>query len=341
MDIRTTYPNAFQDWVGKERMHPPPQWYGASPALVARRGRHWNQDQTDLPWLDREDAGSQIDARLAEDLLTKDEARLLHQWVEDGYFVIDGAFSGEEEMRQLDQYRADVDDFWTTDRVLEGLQVMSLHIDGRPPGPIDHAELLSWPLEERIRLRDSQIWRVHYYHPFSDSALAITKAAVILRMTHLILSDAPVLINAIAFKWGSQVSLHQDLCSYHIHPANRLVGAWVAAEDVDPDAGPLSVYPGSHRVPLWPGHSNYPQTNLRTCHMDTRYKEAEYLAKAVEGKTWTPLVIKKGDVIFQHPLQIHGGDKLRKREKSRFSMVLHYSIPQGDRLHEVEGPFNW
>ncbi|WP_437321787.1 phytanoyl-CoA dioxygenase family protein [Sorangium sp. So ce385] len=341
MDIRSPEPYTFQSWVGKERMYPPPQWYGSSPALVAQRGRPWNQDRTDVPWLDRADASAQIDARLAQGLISGDEARLLHRWVNDGYFVIEGALSDADDMETLDRCRADIDAFWTTDQVLEGLQVMSLHIQGRPPGPVDHAELLSWPLEERIRLRDSQIWRVHYYHPHSEAALAVTKADAILRMTHLILADDPVLINAIAFKWGSQVTLHQDLCSYHIHPANRLVGVWVAAEDVDPDAGPLAVYPGSHRVPLWPGHTNYPQTNLRTCHVETRYQEDEYLKKAVEGREWKPLAIKKGDVIFQHPLQIHGGDKRRKPGKSRFSLVLHYSIPGGDKLHEVEGPFNW
>jgi hypothetical protein len=338
MTIRTDQEWNTDSWVGKERMHPPPNWYGTSPEVIARRGRPWNQDPTDVPWLDREDAEEQIQARLDEDLITAQEAALLVQWVKQGYFILENTI---EDHALLDVYRRDLDGVWTAEQASDGLQIMSLHIDGRPPGPIEHAEILSWPLEERIRLRDTQHWRIHYHHPHTSAGFEITRAKKLLRMTHLILDEAPTLLTAIGFKYGSQVSLHQDLCTAHVHPASRLVGAWVACEDVNPDAGPLSVYPGSHKVPMWPGWRNYPQTNLRTCHMEMRYKDENYLRQAIEGSEWTPLVIKKGDVIFQHGLLIHGGEKIRDHVATRFSMVLHYTVPGGDRMHEVEGPFNW
>ena len=327
-------------WVGKERMYDPPDWHGVSPEIIARRGRAWNQDKSDVPWLDRPDAEEKIAQRLAEGVITDDEATLLTKWVRDGYFILDQAIDPENSW-QLDQYVRDIDDFWTTDKVLDGLQVMSLHVPGRPPGPTDHAEILSWPLEERIRLRDSQLWRIHYCHPYTAAGMELTKARKLLRMCHLLLGDDPVLINAIAFKFGSQVGLHQDLLAYHIHPANRLIGIWLAGEDVNPQAGPLGVFPGSHKTQMWHGWNNYPQTNLRTCHLETRDAQAVYLAAAVEGKTRVPLPVKKGDAIFQHPLLIHGGDKIEDPSATRFSMVLHYSVPGGDRMHEVEGPFNW
>ena len=328
------------EWVGKERMYPPPDWYGASPDVIKHRGRPWNQVYSDGPWLDHDGAEKKIDARLKEGRISEEEASLLTQWARDGYFTLEGAIE-RSHLDLIDQYVKDLDDLWTADKPMDGLQIMSLHLDDRPPGPTDHAELLTWPLEKRLHLRDSQLWRIHYYHPFSQAGMELTKAPRVLRMACLLLDEDPVLINAIGFKWGSQVGLHQDLCAYHIHPANRLIGVWLAGEDVNPEAGPLGVYPGTHRVPLWPGWNNYPQTNLRTCHLETRDEQANYLSDAVEGIERKPLPVKKGDAIFQHPLLIHGGDKIVDRSATRFSMVIHYSVSGGDKMHKVEGPFNW
>ncbi len=328
------------EWVGKERMYDPPDWYGVSPEVIAKRGKNWNQDYADGPWLDHDGAEEKIRSRQDQGLITAEEASLLSQWVSEGYFILDGGIP-ESDFDLIDQYVQDLDGLWTAEEPSDGLQIMSLHIEGRPPGPTEHAELLSWPLEERLALRDSQRWRVHYYHPHSLAALELTKADRILRMCQLLLDEDPVLINSIAFKWGSEVGLHEDLCAYHVHPANRLIGVWLGCEDGNPDAGPLDVIPGTHRVPLWPGWNNYPQTNLRTCHLETRDASAKYLSDAVAGLETRPLVVKKGDVIFQHPLLIHGADKIIDHEATRFSMVLHYSVSGGDKMHDVEGPFNW
>jgi len=340
MQIREDKIYSTEGWVGKEKMHDPPNWYGVSPEVISRRGKPWNQNPDEGPWLDREGAEASIQNKLSNDIITEDEAELLLQWTRNGYFILKDAIE-EGDRGLLDDFVHDLDDLWTTDKVLDGLQIMSLHVEGRRPGPVDHAELLSWPIEKRLELRDSQIWRIHYYHPHSESAMKLAKAKRLLRMTELLLEENPVLINSIGFKYGSQVTLHQDLGSYHIHPANRLVGVWVACEDVNPEAGPLSVYPGTHRVPNWPGWHNYPQTNIRSCHLHTRDEQAKYLSEAVKGQTLKPLIIKKGDAIFQHGLQIHCGNKVTDRKATRFSMVIHYSTEGADRMHEVEGPFNW
>jgi len=340
MTILSTRSWNTDKWVGKERMYDPPDWHGVNPEIIARRGKPWNQDYSDGPWLDHDGALDKIQSRLADGVITDEEATLLRQWVVDGYFILRNAVP-ESDHWMLDEYVRDLNELWTTDKELPGLQVMSLHIPGRPPGPVDHAEILSWPMEKRLHLRDHQLWRIHYYHPHTAAGLAMTKAEQLLRMCYLLLDEDPVLINSIGFKFGSQVGLHQDLCAYHIHPANRLIGIWLGAENVNPAAGPLGVFPGSHKTPLWNQWNNYPQTNLRTCHLETRDAQAVYLAAAVEGKERKPLPVQKGDAIFQHPLLIHGGDKIQDSTATRFSMVLHYSIEGGDKMHEVEGPFNW
>lgn len=327
-------------WVGKERMYDPPDWHGVSPEVLKKRGKAWNQTADSAPWLDHDGADAKIEAKLKEGFMTTEEAELLLQWVHEGFFILKNAIP-ESDLPLIDEFVRDLDDLWTTDKELPGLQVMSLHIKGRPPGPVDHAEILSWPIEKRIRLRDTQLWRIHYHHPHTRAGMELTKADRILRMCYLLLGADPVLINSISFKFGSQVGLHQDLCAYHVHPANHLIGIWLGCEDVNPAAGPLGVFPRSHKTPLWPGWNNYPQTNLRTCHLETRDRQTDYLADAVRNIERKPLPVKKGDAIFQHPLLIHGGDPIQDRTATRRSMVLHYSIEGGDKMHEVEGPFNW
>ncbi|MDD9947566.1 MAG: phytanoyl-CoA dioxygenase family protein [Myxococcales bacterium] len=340
MAILSDRPWNTEKWVGTERMHDPPDWHGVSPEIVAKRGKPWSQDYTDGPWLDQNGALDKIQRRLGEGAISDEEAELLRRWVVDGYFVLREAIE-KPDFGLLDRYQKDLNELWTTDTELPGLQVMSLHIPGRLPGPVDHAEILSWPMEKRVYLRDSQLWRIHYYHPHTAAGLALTKAPRLLRMCSLLLDEDPVLINSIGFKYGSQVGLHQDICAYHIHPANRLIGIWLAAEDVNAAAGPLGVFPGTHKAGMWKGWKNYPQTSLRTCHLDTRDAQAEFLAEVVEGVPRKPLVVNKGDAIFQHPLLTHGGDKIQDRAASRFSLVLHYSVEGGDKMHEMEGPFNW
>jgi len=250
-------------WTKNVRMWETPNWHGVSPEVIARRGRPWNRDENDIPWLDRDDAAKRIDARLTDGTITTDEAQLLHQWVTDGYFILRGAVPPSD-FGTIDQFNRDLDDIWTADKPIDDLQIMSLHIPGRRPGPISHAELLEWPLEKRIQVRDSQLWRVHYWHCFSQAAMKLSTAPRLLRMATLILDEPATLVSYIGFKWGSQVGVHQDVAAMHIHPKDRLVGVWLAGEDVDPQAGPLSVYRGSHRVPMWSGWNNYPQTNLRS-----------------------------------------------------------------------------
>jgi phytanoyl-CoA hydroxylase len=339
MTIATTSEPNTELWAKNERMCESPNWHGVSPEVIARRGRPWNQDPDDVPWLDRADAETRIETRRREGLLSADDAECLRQWATDGYFVVPGAVPADAEA--LDAFGRDLDELWTTDQVIDGMQIMSLHIKGRPPGPIEHAELLTWPLEYRLQLRDAQLWRVHYWHCHSRAAMALTTAPPLLRLASLILEEPATLVSNIGFKWGSEVGVHQDLAAMHIHPKNRLVGVWLACQDVEPLAGPLGVFPGSHRVPIWPGWNNYPQTNLRTCHLDTRAKEERYLKDAVKGGARVSLPVKKGDAIFTHGLLIHGGDKIKTRGIPRVSSVIHYTTPYGDKTHEVDGPFNW
>src|SRR5262245_47088243 len=91
MTIQSTRQWDTSQWAASERMYPPPDWHGVSPEVIARRGRPWNQDPRDVPWLDKQGCETEIEARLNEQSISDDEAQLLRQWVKDGYFIVKGA----------------------------------------------------------------------------------------------------------------------------------------------------------------------------------------------------------------------------------------------------------
>src|SRR5262249_44763304 len=143
----------------------------------------------------------------------------------------------------------------------------------------------------------------------------------------------------INFTHGSEQELHQDTAVFHVVPPNYLVGAWLACEDISSDSGPLVVFPGSHRSPMFPEFDDYPQTNLRTSPSPQRY--AGFVHTVSEQYVPTEFLPKKGEVLLWHGMLIHGGSPVRDRSQSRRSYVCHYIPPGMDVSGSVQGPFNW
>lgn len=339
MQILPHDPVSTEDWAVPIKQHPLPDWSSRPHDEFRRRGKQWQHDPAQRPWFDQPNALDTVAALRRAERISADEEALLAQFVRDGYFLLENTI---DDPALLDQYNRDLDSVWETDKVRDGLQVSGLRVDGKKRNPIDHAELLSWPLEKRLFLRDSETWRIHYFQAHTPPGLALARARKLVRLSALLLDRDPMLLNLTTYKYSSEVALHQDMWFYHLHPINQLVGVWLACEDVTPDTGPLAVYPGSQKAPVWPGFSNYPQTNYRTCPPEVHMQIEEYLAEQVKGLPRVSLPVKKGTGIFLNGLLIHDADKVRQRgAHSRFSIVFHYTVRGADRRNEVEGPFNY
>jgi ectoine hydroxylase-related dioxygenase (phytanoyl-CoA dioxygenase family) len=159
------------------------------------------------------------------------------------------------------------------------------------------------------------------------------------RLASLILGRPAAPRFTINFMYGSEQELHQDTAVFHVAPRNYLVGAWLACEDVSPDAGPLVFYPGSHREPLYPKFDNYPQTNLRTYPRPQEY--SEYVARRSEHYERRLYLARKGDVFLWHGMLIHGGSSVTDPKRTRRSYVCHYIPGEMEVSSQIEGPFNW
>ncbi len=120
---------------------------------------------------------------------------------------------------------------------------------------------------------------------------------------------------------------HADSWYLDTDPGGALVGAWIALEDIQPDAGPFFVMPGSHRARALSkdDFSDHEQFRLATLE---QIKAHGYTPKAM------PLA--KGDVLFWHPSTIHGGFANVDPRYSRKSFTSHY-FPLGMRRQSEVG----
>ncbi|HMN80044.1 MAG TPA: phytanoyl-CoA dioxygenase family protein [Burkholderiaceae bacterium] len=123
---------------------------------------------------------------------------------------------------------------------------------------------------------------------------------------------------------------HVDNWYLDSDPAGELIGAWVALEDIHPDSGTFRVFPKSH---LMPG-----MAELWSLDHDAFIKHCAGLAEKLQP---LPIVIKKGTVVFFHPLILHGATDQRDPSHSRKSLTGHY-LPFGalrkERFEQKDTP---
>jgi phytanoyl-CoA hydroxylase len=106
---------------------------------------------------------------------------------------------------------------------------------------------------------------------------------------------------------------HYDSWYLDTLPEGFLTAAWVALEDIEPDAGPFRVYPGSHKH-----FADNPLDALP--HEEFARKCAQYAASHPHKAA----LLRKGDVLFWHPALLHGALDQANEQRSRKSLTSHY-----------------
>jgi phytanoyl-CoA hydroxylase len=298
----------------------------------------WVTKPEEVPWFDRLDALDRLAERRRRQQLSERDVQLLQEWVTKGYFVIPRAVRAEP----IDGMMRELDRLWTAVTPHKDLRIEGLNLSAdSAPDKVSHAELLALPPAVRTAARDRSNWRVHGFPSCSTHAAAILRDAELDRLASLIVDRPMSPEYSINFMYGSAQSEHQDTAVFHVHPANYIVGAWIACEDISRDAGPLMFYPGSHHEPIFAGFPNYPQTNLRTASADGIKAYETYMAGLARKYTRELFLAKKGDVLFWHGMVMHGGSPRNNPQLTRRSFVIHYIPPGMDVGDQVVGPFNW
>lgn len=305
---------------------------GAPPAAP-----QWSQRIEDRPWFDQADALDVLEKRRVERSLSDFQFECLRLWIEEGYFILPGAIAHET----IDGMLGDLEALWSAEQPIDGLMVQDMVGEAGQTGPMAHADLLALDSTERDRLKATRPWRVLGFHEHSDFVRSVFENKVLAAWASLVL-DRPTLGHyTINFTYGSRQHLHQDTAVFQIHPMNNLVSSWLACEDVTPDCGPLIYYPGSHREPMFDAFDNYPQTSLKTCERAETERYEEHLDRLAEEYERHEFLAKKGDMLFWHPMLLHGGSEIKNPAATRKSYVCHYIPPGVNKEAEIVGPQNW
>lgn len=303
------------------------------PALrraIGRSDPSWTREPNLLPWFDRPDALG----RAAGD----PQEALLRKWVEEGWVVVDDVV----DLADVDAMVATLDGLWTVATPVAHLELLDLRdAPDAAARNVTHADLLGIEPARRARMREASDWRIHGFHYVNEPARRLFVSPRLRALASRLFGRRARPFAVINFMKGSRQHLHQDMGVFHIYPHNYLLGAWIACEDVAADAGPLVLYPGSHRAVFFPGFTDYPQTNLRTATPDLAAEYERYVEDVARRYPRHEFLARKGQVLLWHGMLVHGGAPVARAGASRKSMVIHYTVRGADRAKEVRGPVRW
>ena len=146
----------------------------------------------------------------------------------------------------------------------------------------------------------------------------------------------PVPISTINFLKGTEQPLHSDYIHFGSTPELYLAGAWYALEDVDENNGPLTICPKSNKLST----VDFTDLNLKipksTNELKANYTIYEqYLGEIIKEKKLKKkkINLKKGDVLIWAANLLHGGSKIRKKNRTRLSQVIHYHFKNLNKIY--------
>jgi phytanoyl-CoA hydroxylase len=242
-------------------------------------------------------------------LLTREQASF---WKDQGYLVLPGFFTPREVAAVntlIDNRLANPASFgMATIDVLHGALI------GKRLRAIDApSEVFEGP----IKINDLFVDEPEVRH------LALNR-----RLTQILgelLDGAPMVCNSLNFLWGSQQPDHYD--TWYMPPPvpDKLAVTSICLEDVNPNAGPLAYYPGTHRIPAYRfahGGIHASEGEMPRC----RAYLAEQLA-AIQAER-KEFIGRQGDVFIWHGQLLHGGSRIVDTSKTRKTLVTHYWTAQ-------------
>jgi hypothetical protein len=132
------------------------------------------------------------------------------------------------------------------------------------------------------------------------------------------------------FREGSRQELHSDMIHFSSLPERFVCGVWIALEDILPGSGPLTYYPGSHRLaPL----------TMREAGVEGRAPQVEDYGRhfvpkfqgriAASGLPRRELLIPKGRAFVWAANLAHGGSPITQPGATRRSLVVHCYFDEG------------
>lgn len=264
-----------------------------------------------IPWIDRTDADVEAYVRSLRETPADDLAGALHHWRRDGYVVFEQAISH----RLIDQYLADMRELVERHQAYDVL--FNHHVRGIKAARDLTAEDLRHP---KLRVMD--------FHNASVAGKKLALSRKVVSFLGHVFAEPVVAMQTLTFYRGSQQEEHQDYAYVVSGNPAHLAASWIALEDVHPDAGPLTYFPGSHRIPKFDfgdGMFLTPQSPRRETDFLAHIR-AQCSRLGLQEKTF---LARKGDVFVWHGALVHRGSPVLDPARTRLSLATHYSSASG------------
>ena len=144
----------------------------------------------------------------------------------------------------------------------------------------------------------------------------------------------PLPFQTLNFPKGTEQPAHADAIHFNSVPPTFACGVWVALEDVDMNNGPLTYYPGSHKLPeitIADLETFRQRIKLRLLRRPVKKSDfypiyERFIARVIERQQLHPsfATIKKGQALVWAANLLHGGAVQLDKSRSRHSQVTHY-----------------
>ncbi len=161
------------------------------------------------------------------------------------------------------------------------------------------------------------------YPLFRDTGLDLLTQPRIQHAVQVLCGEPGRIVHTMYFDGNQTTWAHRDGHYIDSEQTGCMIGVWVAAEDIHPEAGRFFVLPRSHRMKV-PGESGDPNSD-------------EYKARMAEFVRGGPLdclspVLRQGDLLMWNSMVIHGSLPTSDARHSRRSFTAHY-VP---RSHQYQ-----
>ena len=176
--------------------------------------------------------------------------------------------------------------------------------------------------DRRHRVKISDLYLV------SPAIREVLLAPKLVTLLQPLLGDAPVLCNSLNLEKSSEQDNHVDGIYMTPLTEGKLVAIWIALADIRLDAGPLRLFPGSHKVPP------YTFSNGTRHSIDAEMPQwGRAMQAQLDQRGLAPIAVpaSAGDLIVWHSDLLHGAEPIRDPTATRKSMVGHYFALEDSR----------
>ncbi|HEY1040152.1 MAG TPA: phytanoyl-CoA dioxygenase family protein [Bacteroidia bacterium] len=263
------------------------------------------KEKGDTPWLDDKNLPSDFETKLNAQSFTDIEKRAIRDWRDKGYIIFNRFFSND----QVDAINKEIDRLLT---------------------------------DKESNINDFN--KIMFANKQSEVIKKITLDPNMVSILSFILGKEVIPFQTINFITGSEQRTHSDSIHMTTYPLGYLIAVWIALEDIGPVQGPLSYYPGSHKLDYVLNEDyNKGGTSLKIG--DEKHYSAyeDKIAEVARGSKIQKQIFsaKKGDILIWHANLLHGGEPITDSSSTRKSMVIHYFAKDVIKYHEIsERPAN-